>query len=153
MTTLEEIRETLAYHFSMGAAGEYTIEDPKLFEKFLDTIEHLNPEKRYIAGTGWTMAKRVSSEGCQTIMTIPLIQEQADLVPKKDILLNDVVSKYDIHIVVEYPEGLKWGSNYVSPRYNRIYFNHDMVIHELEFLESVNVEELRKADIYALGGT
>lgn len=59
----------------MGAAGEYTIEDPVLFEEFLGHIKTLNPNIKYIAGSGWTMAKRVSAIGCKTYMTIPLIQE------------------------------------------------------------------------------
>jgi ADP-dependent phosphofructokinase/glucokinase len=62
-----------------------------------------------------------------------------------------VEPKADIHLVIEYPEGLKWGK-YTAPRYNRFYINHDKVNEELKLLEKVDKKKLRETDIYAVGG-
>jgi len=97
------------------------------------------------------MAKRISEIGCTTYFIMPLVEEQFDLVPSKDSVLNSAEKDFDIHLIIEYSEGMEWG-NFTTVRDNRFYLNHDIVNFKLDLLETAETEKLKNSDVFALGG-
>lgn len=98
--------ETLAYHFQLGAAGEYRVEDSAIFDEIMTKAKSIPYHIDYTAGSSLVMAKRISEIGCTTYMTMPLVEKQFDLVPAKDAVLNPAEDDFDIHLIIEYPEGM-----------------------------------------------
>ena len=82
---------------------------------------------------------------------MPLVEEQFDLVPSKDSVLNSAEKDFDIHLIIEYSEGMEWG-NFTTVRDNRFYLNHDIVNFKLDLLETAETEKLKNSDVFALGG-
>lgn len=149
ITNKQQFLETFADHFSRGAAAEFRI--PKVvFEELLILLNSV-PVSEDIGGNASIMAFRAGQEGCKAYLSSPLTLSLLDYFPSGLSLLNPLVDKADIHLVLEYKEGEKWGS-FRAPRTNRFYLNHDIENLKVDVLRGLNEIEPDSVDMYIFGG-
>lgn len=135
------MKEAFAYHFSKGIGNEYFIKNQTLFNEIIHKIFN-NKDIKYFTSFGGHslhMASRASLEGCKAFLSSYITQEETKILKSLDsknlIEIHKIGNDSDIHLVMEYNKGEKYG-NYTSPRANRFYINHDVYSSNLDSLET-----------------
>lgn len=149
----QEFIQTLAHFFQEGAGVEYFIENEEDFQYLVNKSISLAKIKD-LGGNAAVMALRGFQENIDILLGCSLDKYfYEELFGGKVKLVSPVEENMtDIHLVLDYFEGEKWG-NLVCPRSNRFYLNHDKVNTKLTLLEPFH-EEIKKfsPDIIAVGG-
>lgn len=149
ITSKQDFLETFADHFSRGAAAEFRV--PKeVFQELLTLLKQVSVSED-IGGNAVMMAIRAAHEGCKAYLSSPLTFDLLEYFPSGLSALNALVDKADIHLVLEYKEGEKWGK-YKAPRTNRFYVNHDLENLKVEVLKGLNEIDPDSVDMYIFGG-
>ena len=144
----QEMLETLAYSFSTGRAAEFRVPQD-LFLEILSVIETLE-NWRTLGGNGAMMSYRAAHEGCSSTLIAPITQEMTQYFPHNVKFLNKFVEQPDLHIILEYREGERWGK-YNAPRSNRFYMNHDTQNTNPEIMSS-GFELAEETKVLVIGG-
>lgn len=149
----QDFIQTFAHFFQEGAGVEYFIENEEDFQYLVNTSISLAKIKD-LGGNAAVMALRGFQENIDILLGCSLDKYFYEkLFGSKVKLVSPVEEKMiDIHLVLDYFEGEKWG-NLVCPRSNRFYLNHDKVNTKLTLLDPFH-EEVKKfsPDIIAIGG-
>ncbi|XP_077342588.1 ADP-dependent glucokinase-like [Lithobates pipiens] len=150
--TETQLAESFAYFFPPGAASERYVSNETLFRKLVDASKRL-PEMRWVlGGNAPVMANRLAAEGCDVLLGGRLSQEEASVLPDHIKVAGEPVLDPDIHLIMEYPTGARWG-NHISRRANRYIVHsdsHNPMIDSLEDFKS----QLKsfKPDLLVIGG-
>lgn len=77
------------------------------------------PSARYhIGGNAPVMAERFAKEGFQVLLGAQLSKSLASQFSEQITISGPFVKEDDIHLLLEYPAGQKWGP-FIPPRANR----------------------------------
>ncbi|OMJ76714.1 hypothetical protein SteCoe_23826 [Stentor coeruleus] len=145
--TKQQMLETMAYSFSTGRAAEYRV-TKELFDFIISILQGVENWKT-LGGNGAMMSLRAAHEGCGSYLSAPVTEEMTKYFPSNVQFLNEFVDAPDLHIILEYREGERWGK-YLAPRSNRFYMNHDTLNINPKFLEGIN--STPNVQVIAIGG-
>ncbi|KAL7638612.1 UNVERIFIED_CONTAM: hypothetical protein RMT77_011184 [Armadillidium vulgare] len=125
--TMEQLKEMYALFFSSGSAAERFVSNETLFMELVKRAESLPTGRYVLGGNAPVMAKRFAMEGG----SVMLGAKRNDYL-LKSLLPNMAVSggptsgsRDDIHLIMEYYKGEKWG-DYLSTRANRFIIHNDI---------------------------
>ncbi|KAM8946277.1 ADP-dependent glucokinase-like [Pelodytes ibericus] len=147
-----QLAESFAYFFPPGAASERYVSNETLFKKLVDSSKRLSEMRWTLGGNAPVMANRLAVEGCDVLLGGRLSQDELSVLSERITVAGDPVDDADIHLVMEYPTGAKWG-DHVSRRANRYIVHsdsHNPVIDSLEAFK--NQLENFKPDLLVIGG-
>ncbi|KAM9317452.1 ADP-dependent glucokinase-like [Gastrophryne carolinensis] len=147
-----QLAESFAYFFPPGAASERYVSNDTLFRKLVDSSKRL-PEMRWaLGGNAPVMANRLAAEGCNVLLGGRLSPEEASVLSDRITIAGEPVTDADIHLIMEYPTGAKWG-NHVSRRANRYIVHSDSHNPMIDSLEDFRAQlESFKPDLLVIGG-
>ncbi|KAM5164929.1 ADP-dependent glucokinase-like isoform 1-T2 [Mantella aurantiaca] len=150
--TETQLAESFAYFFPPGAASERYVSNETLFRKLVDASKRL-PEMRWaLGGNAPVMANRLAAEGCDVLLGGRLSQEEASVLSDRIQVAGEPVTDADIHLIMEYPTGAKWG-NHISRRANRYIVHSDAHNPMVDSLEDFSSQVERfKPDLLVIGG-
>lgn len=137
INTLEELRKSFAYYFRSGAATERYVTNSTLFDILVKQAERLQHYRYSVGGNAAVMAIRMSQEGCQVLLAASLTSRHLELVAPYTKVVGGSVQRDDIHLILEYKAGEKWGP-YTSPRANRYIIHndkHNPKLHSMKYLK------------------
>nr|DBA26768.1 TPA: hypothetical protein GDO54_010982 [Pyxicephalus adspersus] len=150
--TEAQLAESFAYFFPPGAASERYVSNEKLFRKLVDASKRLHEMRWALGGNAPVMASRLAFEGCDVLLGGRLSQEEASLLSERIKVAGESVTDADIHLIMEYPTGARWG-NYISRRANRYIVHSDSHNPLIDSLEAFRSQlESFKPDLLVIGG-
>ncbi|XP_013090269.2 ADP-dependent glucokinase-like isoform X1 [Biomphalaria glabrata] len=145
LSSFSELQETFSYYFARGSAAERTFADQVVYQKIIQAAETLRDVEHFIGGNAALMAKKASSLFPKLIIHFvgpvgPLLES---LMPKSIKIPESChIPKDEIHLIMEYKIGEKWG-NLSAPVANRFITSHDesnsKVVMLEPFFESIKV--------------
>lgn len=150
--TETQLAESFAYFFPPGAASERYVSNETLFSKLVDASKRL-PEMRWaLGGNAPVMANRLAAEGCDVLLGGRLSQEEASVLSDRIKVAGEPVLDADIHLIMEYPTGARWG-NHISRRANRYIVHSDSHNPMIDSLEDFRSQlKSFKPDLLVIGG-
>ncbi|XP_078413411.1 ADP-dependent glucokinase isoform X2 [Cetorhinus maximus] len=134
ITSEEQLAESFAYFFPPGAASERFISNETLFRKLVTATQGLPRVRWSLGGNAPVMANRLAKEGCEVLMGSHLTPDLIEVLQEHVTVTSKPVDETDIHLILEYSTGAKWGK-LVSRRANRFIVHHDSSNPILESLE------------------
>ncbi|XP_078085719.1 ADP-dependent glucokinase [Mustelus asterias] len=134
ITSEEQLAESFAYFFPPGAASERFISNETLFRKLVKATQGLPRVRWSLGGNAPVMANRLAKEGCEVLMGSRLTPDLIEVLQEHVTVTSKPVDETDIHLILEYSTGAKWGK-LVSRRANRFIVHHDSSNPILESLE------------------
>ncbi|XP_072367878.1 ADP-dependent glucokinase [Scyliorhinus torazame] len=134
ITSAEQLAESFAYFFPAGAASERFISNETLFRKLVKATQSLPRVRWSLGGNAPVMANRLAKEGCEVLMGSRLTPDLIEVLQEHVTVTSKPVVETDIHLILEYSTGAKWGK-FVSRRANRFIVHHDSSNPILESLE------------------
>lgn len=152
LETETQLAESFAYFFPPGAASERYVSNDTLFRKLVDASKRL-PEMRWaLGGNAPVMANRLAAEGCDVLLGGRLSTEEISVLSDRITVAGESITDADIHLIMEYPTGAKWG-NHVSRRANRYIVHSDSHNPMIDSLEDFKSQlEGFKPDLLVIGG-
>ncbi|XP_059841643.1 ADP-dependent glucokinase [Hypanus sabinus] len=135
----EQLAESFAYFFPAGAASERFISNVTLFRKLVKATQGLPRVRWSLGGNAPVMANRLAKEGCEVLMGSRLTPDLIAVLQEHITVTSKPVDETDIHLILEYSTGSKWGQ-LVSRRANRFIIHSDTSNPILESLEDFQVE-------------
>ncbi|KAL8607397.1 hypothetical protein ACOMHN_024422 [Nucella lapillus] len=147
-----EFAELFAFFFQHGAAAERYVANESLFERLVECGE-ASPNHHYIlGGNAPVMARRMALEGFHVLLGARMSPDVAASLPDKVQVVGEPVKKSDIHLILEYAKGERWGQ-YQASRANRLILHNDKVNPYLSGLEDF-AQELQhfKPNLVVVGG-
>lgn len=153
LTNKEEFLKVLAYFYRHGAAAERFISNSSFFNELV-TLAKQAPSARYlVGGNAPVMANRFVKEGCSEVLLGAQISKSlASQFPEEISISGPFIEEDDIHLLLEYPAGQKWGP-FTPPRANRFIVHND---HQNPLLTSFDsfVKKLEgfNPDLLVVGG-
>jgi ADP-dependent glucokinase len=140
ITTNEEFLRSFAYYFRAGAASERFTPNQELF-RYLVTLakKHQVAEPRWaLGGNAPVMGTRFYLEGADVLLAAKMSEKlKSHLQPEIRMIEDYSVDVDDIHLILEYQTGDKWG-NLVAPRANRYILHNDQHNPRINSLEEFN---------------
>ncbi|XP_063596795.1 ADP-dependent glucokinase-like [Penaeus indicus] len=123
--SLQQMKEMYALFFSAGSAAERYVVNETLFSEMITAAEAAPGSYNALGGNAPVMASRFAKEGAKVLLAAkrsPYIMEEIH----PDIVVGggDVDGVDDIHLILEYKTGEKWGT-YEAPRANRFIVHSD----------------------------
>uniref|UniRef100_H3BCH4 ADP-dependent glucokinase 2 n=1 Tax=Latimeria chalumnae TaxID=7897 RepID=H3BCH4_LATCH len=150
--TEEQLAESFAYFFPPGAAAERFVSNDTLFSSLVEASKSLSKMRLSLGGNAPVMANRLAKEGCEVLLGSRISPEINHVLSKRIKVAGMSVDNADIHLILEYPNGARWG-NYVSRRANRYIVHSDVHNPLLDSLEDFqNQLQDFKPDLLILGG-
>ncbi|XP_071440863.1 ADP-dependent glucokinase [Hetaerina americana] len=134
----DELLKTYAYFFRHGAAAERYLSNGTFFDEIVELASQLPGAYYALGGNAPVMASRFLREGCDVVLAAKMTQELLKSLPEEIKVVGGEVTKDDIHLILEYKAGEKWGS-FVSPRANRFIVHNDENNPLVSSLESFGV--------------
>ncbi|EDW70387.1 ADP-dependent glucokinase [Drosophila virilis] len=121
-----ELLQSFAYYFKNGAAAERAIANGTLFKQLISNAKEMDKERIhwYMGGNAPLMAVRFVMEGADVLLGAHMSKKLRPLLPKEIRLAGDEIPDDDIHLILEYKAGDKWGP-YEAPRANRYILHND----------------------------
>ncbi|EDW19397.1 ADP-dependent glucokinase [Drosophila mojavensis] len=121
-----EFLQSFAYYFKNGAAAERVISNSTLFKQLITNAKIMDKERIqwYMGGNAPLMAVRFVIEGADVLLGAHMSKKLRPLLPKEIRLAGDEIPDDDIHLILEYKAGDKWGP-YEAPRANRYILHND----------------------------
>ncbi|XP_015918354.1 ADP-dependent glucokinase [Parasteatoda tepidariorum] len=153
ISTKEQFLKVFAYFYRFGAAAERFISNSSFFAELVKFAREAPSARYFIGGNAPVMAKRFSKEGWKNILLGAQVSQslQKEFPPGIQIS-GPIVEEDDIHLLLEYPSGQKWGS-FVPPRANRFIVHNDHQNPQLSSLGTfVKEVEKFKPDVLVIGG-
>lgn len=130
----EELTELMAYFFPQGAAAERYVSNATLFDDLVNAADKI-PGKRWdLGGNAPAMARRFALEGLDVMLGARVASHVFKDMPESVTVVGKHVARSDIHLLMEYDKGQKWG-HHVSPRGNRLAIHSDKVNPFLDGME------------------
>ncbi|MEE6474931.1 hypothetical protein FKM82_010543 [Ascaphus truei] len=150
--TENELAESFAYFFPPGAASERYVSNETLFRKLVDASKRLSEMRWALGGNAPVMANRLAEEGCEVLLGGRLSPEEKSLLSEHITVAGDPIEDADIHLIMEYPTGAKWG-NHVSRRANRYIVHSDFHNPMIDSLEDFKSQlQSFEPDLLVVGG-
>ncbi|KAK1170140.1 ADP-dependent glucokinase-like [Acipenser oxyrinchus oxyrinchus] len=148
----EQLSQSFAYFFPPGAASERFLSNDTLFNELVEASRGLHGNRWALGGNAAVMANRLASEGCDVLLGGRFSPEVTEVLSDHVAVAGKPVEDPDIHLILEYPTGAKWGE-YVSRRANRYIVHsddHNPLMDSLEDFE----EQLQsfRPDLLVIGG-
>ncbi|EDV96613.1 ADP-dependent glucokinase [Drosophila grimshawi] len=121
-----ELLQSFAYYFKNGAAAERVIANGTLFKQLIANAKIMDKERIhwYMGGNAPLMAVRFVMEGADVLLGAHMSKKMRPLLPKEIRLAGDEIVEDDIHLILEYKAGDRWGP-YEAPRANRYILHND----------------------------
>lgn len=94
------------------------IANSTLFQELVRLAEKASSAKYTIGGNAPIMANRFVKEGCSVLLGAQMSRALQSKFPDEIQISGPFVERDDIHLLLEYPTGQRWG-NFVPPRANR----------------------------------
>ncbi|EDV51726.1 ADP-dependent glucokinase [Drosophila erecta] len=122
----DELLQSFAYYFQNGAAAERVMANSTLFTQLVGYAKVMDKERIhwYMGGNAPLMAVRFFMEGAEVLLGAHMSKKLRPLLPKEIRLAGDEIPNDDIHLILEYKAGDRWGP-YVAPRANRYILHND----------------------------
>ncbi|GAB1598068.1 ADP-dependent glucokinase-like [Argonauta hians] len=147
-----ELEELFSYFFTHGAAAERYIYNNSLFEELWTNADSLENKEWSLGGNAPVMANRLFQEGAEVLLGMAGDEKLRNFIPEGIKVAGPKISQDDIHLILEYNKGDKWG-DMVSPRANRFIVHKDKSNPLLESLEIFSRELLNfKPSLLIIGG-
>lgn len=130
----QEVAEGFAYFFKHGAAAERYISNNDLFHHLVQTAYGIKGARVLLGGNAPVMANRFAMEGAEVLLGAQGSPDLTQFINPEITMAGGSVNHSDIHLIMEYKTGEKWG-NYKSIRANRYIVHsdeHNPTIHSLE---------------------
>uniref|UniRef100_A0A8C4QE31 ADP-dependent glucokinase 2 n=1 Tax=Eptatretus burgeri TaxID=7764 RepID=A0A8C4QE31_EPTBU len=146
-----DLADSLAYYFPHGAAAERYMENKTLFQNLVQLSLEVSGTRRLLGGNAPVMANRLAHEGCQVLLGAQLSHHLRKHLHKRVSVTGDPLQD-DIHLILEYPKGGKWGP-YEAMRANRFIVHNDVHNAVLSSLEDFHSRlETFRPDLLVIGG-
>ncbi|XP_055952517.1 ADP-dependent glucokinase-like [Argiope bruennichi] len=149
----EEFLEVFSYFYRHGAAAERFVSNSTFFEELVYLAEKAPSARYIIGGNAPVMAKRFVKEGVeQVLLGAQMSRSLETQFPKNIKISGPFVDEDDIHLLLEYPAGQRWG-NFIPVRANRFIIHNDHQNPELSSLDTF-VSQLENFDpnLLVIGG-
>ncbi|XP_061173538.1 uncharacterized protein LOC133182704 [Saccostrea echinata] len=137
--TKEELSELFGYFFQHGAAAERYVSNNTLFKELTDTAFSMADHKSILGGNAPVMARRMANEGAEVLLGARFTKELRQTLPDTVKVVGEDLDVNDIHLLLEYKSGDKWGK-FISPRANRLIVHSDESNPFIETLEGLEAE-------------
>ncbi|XP_061621892.1 ADP-dependent glucokinase [Phyllopteryx taeniolatus] len=120
----EQLSQSFAYFFGPGAAAERFVLNETLFSELVEASRDLPGNRWSVGGNAPVMAGRMANEGCDVLLGGSFSPDFTDVLSQHITVAGNIVEEPDIHLILEYPSGAKWG-RYSSRRANRYIVHSD----------------------------
>ncbi|XP_034043627.1 ADP-dependent glucokinase-like [Thalassophryne amazonica] len=120
----EQLAQSFAYFFAPGAAAERFMINDTLFSELVEASRDIPGNRWAVGGNAPVIASRLANEGCDVLLAGSFSPDLTDVLPQHITVAGNVVEEPDIHLILEYPSGTKWG-HYTSRRANRYIIHSD----------------------------
>ncbi|XP_062568422.1 uncharacterized protein LOC134230596 [Saccostrea cucullata] len=137
--TKEELSELFGYFFQHGAAAERFVSNNTLFKELTDAAFSMADHKSILGGNAPVMARRMANEGAEVLLGARFTKELRQTLPDTVKVVGEDLDVNDIHLLLEYKSGDKWGK-FISPRANRLIVHSDESNPFIETLEGLEAE-------------
>ena len=124
---MEDVAQTFAYYFKMGAGTELFVHNETLFRQMVTRSREIQVYNK-LGGNAPVMAERAFMEGANVLLGAVVTEEWYEQHYNSSEMVELAVPigpLKDIHLMLEYDGIQKWGS-LETPRGNRFYLNHDV---------------------------
>ncbi|XP_063774069.1 ADP-dependent glucokinase-like isoform X2 [Pseudophryne corroboree] len=150
--TETQLAESFAYFFPPGAASERYVSNETLFRKLVGASKRLSEMRWALGGNAPVMANRLAAEGCDVLLGGRLSQDELSVLSDRITVAGESLTDADIHLIMEYSTGAKWGSH-ISRRANRYIVHSDMHNPMIDSLEDFKSQlESFEPDLLVIGG-
>lgn len=150
--TQEELTKMMAYFFQHGAAAERYIHNDTLFSELKKAAKGISGYREEVGGNAPAMAQRMATDGAEVLLAAKMSEETLKLLHPSLKIVGDVLEEDDIHLILEYKTGDKWGK-FTSPRANRFIVHSDNSNPYLETLEDLEKSILKfDPSVLVVGG-
>ncbi|KAF7646592.1 hypothetical protein LDENG_00185150 [Lucifuga dentata] len=120
----EQLAQSFAYFFAPGAAAERFMLNDTLFSELVEASRDLPGNRWSVGGNAPVMAGRMATEGCDVLLGGSFSSDFTDVLSQHIMVAGNVVDEPDIHLILEYPSGARWG-HYTARRANRYIIHSD----------------------------
>ncbi|GIY85870.1 ADP-dependent glucokinase [Caerostris extrusa] len=142
ITNKEEFLKVFAYFYRHGAAAD----------ELVHLAEKASSARYIIGGNAPVMAKRFVKEGCQVLLGAQMSKSLQSQFPSSIKISGPIVVADDVHLLLEYPSGQRWGK-FSPPRANRFIVHNDHQNPELSSLDTfVKQMEGYNPNLLVVGG-
>ncbi|KAM4772796.1 ADP-dependent glucokinase-like [Rhinophrynus dorsalis] len=150
--TEAQLAESFAYFFPPGAASERYMSNETLFRHLVDSSKSLSEMRWALGGNAPVMANRLATEGCDVLLGGRLSPDEMSVLSERIKVAGDPLNDADIHLIMEYSTGAKWG-NHISRRANRYIVHSDSHNPMIDSLEDFKSQlENFEPDLLVIGG-
>ncbi|XP_069187349.1 ADP-dependent glucokinase [Procambarus clarkii] len=151
--SIKQLKEMYALFYTAGSAAERYVGNETLFSEILAAAEAVSESYSALGGNAPVMASRFAFEGAKVLLAAkrsPYIMEKVH----PSIVVGGVETDGDddIHLILEYKAGERWGS-YQAPRANRFIMHSDDSNPTLSTVEYFGEQlEAFKPHLFVVGG-
>uniref|UniRef100_A0A8C5WC47 ADP-dependent glucokinase n=1 Tax=Leptobrachium leishanense TaxID=445787 RepID=A0A8C5WC47_9ANUR len=147
-----QLAESFAYFFPPGAASERYVSNATLFKRLVDSSKNLTEMRWALGGNAPVMANRLAAEGCDVLLGGRLSPDELSVLSERITVAGEPVNDADIHLIMEYPTGAKWGKH-ISRRANRYIVHSDTHNPMIDSLEDFKTQLKNfNPDLLVIGG-
>ncbi|GFU20327.1 ADP-dependent glucokinase [Nephila pilipes] len=152
ITNKEEFLKVFAYFYRHGAAAERFVSNSTFFAELVHLAEKAPSARYIIGGNAPVMAKRFAKEGCRVLLGAQMSKSLENQFPNSIQISGPIVSENDVHLLLEYPAGQRWGK-FIPPRANRFIVHNDHQNPELSSLDAFIIQ-MKNFDpnLFVVGG-
>eukprot|EP00039_Didymoeca_costata_P002566 m.61086 g.61086 ORF g.61086 m.61086 type:complete len:499 (+) comp11376_c0_seq2:126-1622(+) len=131
----QDLAEAFAYSFKTGTAYERVLPDHDVYGDIVKTAESLEHKTHFTGGNAALMGQHIAESANGRPRKVLLISSVGPtlktlLHPGIDVPEECNVEKDEVHLILEFRYGEKWGP-YTAPRANRFIFSYDRTNAEL----------------------
>eukprot|EP00117_Sycon_ciliatum_P015964 scpid66803/ scgid15597/ ADP-dependent glucokinase len=134
LDSLAELQDAFALSHSSCSAAERIMTSPTLYKQIVDSAASLEEKKYFVGGNAALMSQAMveSSPGSQVMLVGAVGETLRSLLNSTVSVPESCLQKDDeVHLILEYSRGEKWGDNVASCA-NRFIFSHDVANGELQ---------------------
>ncbi|XP_063333453.1 ADP-dependent glucokinase isoform X1 [Pelmatolapia mariae] len=152
LENVEQLAQSFAYFFAPGAAAERFMLNETLFSELVEEARDLPGNRWSVGGNAPVMASRMATEGCDVLLGGTFSTDFTDVLSQHITVAGKVIDEPDIHLILEYPSGARWG-RYTSRRANRYIIHSDANNPYLSSMEEFAQKLIDfKPDLLVVGG-
>ncbi|XP_005915128.1 ADP-dependent glucokinase [Haplochromis burtoni] len=152
LENVEQLAQSFAYFFAPGAAAERFMLNETLFSELVEGARDLPGNRWSVGGNAPVMASRMATEGCDVLLGGTFSTDFTDVLSQHITVAGKVIDEPDIHLILEYPTGARWG-RYTSRRANRYIIHSDANNPYLSSMEEFAQKLIDfKPDLLVVGG-